>query len=106
MDNKVTIDIIPIVLTNKQRNNPTWQLKYKIAKQDLELAQKSILRDLEQNIAVKFNFDIVLTLSISITTFKIKIDYSKIKSKTSVRLIKLYLSRDMDEFAKEWIKLA
>lgn len=105
MENKVTIGIIPVVLSDKQRNNPTWQWKYKIAKQDLELAQKSIKRDLEQNIAVKFNFDIVLTLSINITTFKIKIDYSKIKSKTSARLIKLYLSRDIKAFANEWIKL-
>jgi len=106
MTNKVTIHTLPVKLTDRQRKSSNWQFRTKIANQDLDLAQKSILRDLEQNIAVKFADEIVLTLSINTTTFKIKIDYSQIKSRKTVHLIKLYLSRDIEKFAKELMKLA
>ena len=105
MSNKVTVNILPVTLTDKQRSNSNWQLRQKIAKQDLVAAQQYILRDLEQNIAVKFADEIILTLSINIRTFKIKTDYSQVKSKRAIRLIKLYLSRDMEAFANEWNKL-
>src|SRR5258705_2392355 len=95
MTNKIIVNTLPVILSNKQENNPTWQLRQKIAKQDLEVAQKSILRDIQQNIAIEFADEIILTLSINMRTFKIKIDYSQIKSKTATRLIKLYLSRDI-----------
>lgn len=106
MENNITIKTKPVKLTDKQQNDNSWRLRQKIAQQDLECAQKTILRDLESNIPVQFKSDIVLTLSISLTTFKIKKDYSETKEKGSVRLIRYYLSRDMDNFVKELVKLA
>lgn len=105
MTNKVTIKTLPITFTDSLKKRSDWQLTEKIAKADLALAKNAILRDLEQNIPVKFADEIVLTLSISTSTLHIKIDYSQIKSRKTIRLIKLYLSGDQQAFSTEWIKL-
>ena len=105
MINNVTVNVTPINLPESKKNSSTWKIRYQLAKEDLEVAQQSILRNLEQNIPVNFSTTIVLTLRISLTTFKIKIDYSQIKSLKQARLIKLYLSGDMENFASEWLKL-
>lgn len=106
MANKVTIHTMPVILNDRQRKSSNWNFIQKIAKQDLDAAKQTIQRDLEQNIAIKFADEIVLTLSINAITFKVKIDYSEIKSRNTIKLIKLYLSRDMEAFAIEWLKLA
>ncbi|MCZ4695139.1 hypothetical protein DWB61_08680 [Ancylomarina euxinus] len=105
MDKNIIIKTKPVELTEKQKCDNSWQLRQKIAQQDLECVQKSILRDLENNIPVQFKSDIVVTLSISLTTLKIKKDYSEIRNKSTVRLIRYYLSRDMNNFVKELMKL-
>ena len=105
MDNKVIVKTLPVTIPDNKKHIKSWQIREIFAIQDLECAQMTIARLLEHDIAVQFGTEIVLTLSINIRTFKIKIDYSEIKSKTSVRLIKLYLSRDIDGFAEEWFKL-
>lgn len=105
MSNKVIINIIPVNLNIKQRNNPDWLFRQKLANQDLIKAQKSIYRDIKHNIPIDFTDEIILNLSISPITFKIKIDYSQIKNKKIVKLIKLYLTREMEKFISEWFKL-
>lgn len=105
MKNKVVINTLPIVLSAKQKKSPDKNFIFSIAKQNLELAQMSIKREIEQNIPVIFSDEIILSISINTKTFKIKIDYSGIKSKKSMRLIKLYLSDDEEAFIEEWFKI-
>jgi hypothetical protein len=101
----IKIDIIPFVLTDKEKSSWTWKMKKKLAIQDLEVARISLQKDLEDNLPVAFHEDIVLNVSVNKKTMKVEIDYSATKSKKAIRLIKLYLAGDMDTFAKEWLKL-
>lgn len=94
----------PVVLTNKQQS-ATWKLKKQIADMDIAAAKESIQWNLQHNIPVAFNFPVRLHLSMNMNSLKVKIDYSKIKSPTSTRLIKYYLNNEMEAFATEWIKL-
>ena len=105
MQNKVIVKTTPINLSDL-KDNSVRRLKHTIAKQDLEVAQKTISRELEDDFAVHFNFDIILILSINIRTLKIKIDYSKITCKNSVRILRLYLSGERKYFISEWLKLS
>jgi len=104
MENNVTIKTIPVTLTEIQKKSRTWQLRQKFAIEDLECAQQSIQRILKYDIPIQFRSEIILTISIKIRSLKMKIDYSEIKDKKIARAIKLYLARDVENFAKEWFK--
>lgn len=104
MLNDVMVTVSTVVLTNKQQS-ATWKLKKQIADLDIEAAKESIQWNLRHNIPVTFNFPVRLHLSMNVDSLKVKIDYSNIKSQTSIKLIKYYLNNNMEAFAKEWIKL-
>lgn len=101
----IKIDVKPFTLTDKEKSSKAWKMKRKLAMQDLELAKTSLQRDLEHDIPVTFLDDIILTISVNKKTMKTEIDYSTTKSKTSIRLIKVWLSGDMETFAELWLKL-
>jgi|GEM_PF-5768957 len=105
MENNVIISTLPVELSTRQRNKPDASLRTKLAYSDLMLAKESITRNLKHNIPVNFNFDIHLTLSINTTTFKVHIDYSAIPYTKSKKLIKQYLTGDLESFASSWISL-
>lgn len=106
MENLVTIDIVPVILNAKKKSSSTWQTKLRIAQEDLEFSATSIRRLLETEIPVHFTYPLHLTLSYNMNSMKVKIDYSAIKEKKGVSLIKLYLKNEHVSFSKEWLKLA
>lgn len=101
----IIIKTIPLTLTDNQKKIGSWRLKQKLANQDLQVMKGSLHWTIEHDIPIKFLRDIVVTISIRKTDLKTSIDYSEIKDKESVDLIKLYLSGDRVSFANKWVTL-
>jgi hypothetical protein len=83
----------------------TSQFMYSVLISELDLAKRTIQRQLEDDIPVYFSYPLNLHLSIHPRTQKIKVDYSAIKQTKEKKLVKLYLRGDMEAFSTEWMKL-
>lgn len=101
----VKINTIPLKLTDKEKLQPKWKILKPIADRDLELYKKYLEQVLEFEIPVSFKTGIELTVTAT-KDFKYDIDYSKLANKKQALLIELYIQRDMNAFAEEWMKLA
>jgi len=101
----IIINTIPLELTEKEKLLPKWKILKPIADKDLDSYKEYLERVLEFDIPVTFKTDIELTISVK-KDLSYKIDYSKLVNKKQARLIELYIQRDMNAFAEEWMKLA
>ncbi|OOV20308.1 hypothetical protein [Flavobacterium sp. LM4] len=90
----ITVNTIPFELSKQDRKRSDSKFIEMIANQNLIASRNGIKRDLEESIPVHFYNDITLFVSINKTNFKTKIDYSRIQSKSDIRIIKAYLSGD------------
>lgn len=99
----VIVNTIPFELTEIQKSKWEWQMKQKLALADLEAMKDFLKRELSDNLPVTFLEDIILTVSVNKWTMKLKIDYSMIKSKKVLSLIKLWLKGDMKRFSRLWL---
>jgi len=100
----IIIKTMPFVLNDNEIGDIVWETKKDMAMQDLEATRLNITRDIEQNMATEFLEDVILTISVNKHTMKTEINYSETKSKSAIRLIKDFLSGDMDRFSKQWNK--
>lgn len=92
MNNTVTIKTLPLAFSSQKRSNMEKEVITIYATQDLECVKQRMLRELQYYIPARFDFEILLTLSINTNTFKIKVDYSEIKDKKAVGIIKRYFN--------------
>ena len=103
MDNVIEVKVQELPeLARKYKDRSFWNV---YAQQNLDCSKQGIERALRQDIPVHFKNKISLALSLNPRTLEVKIDYSPIEDNVQRKLVKSYLTKDEETFARLWMKL-